>query len=113
MINDKLNELLGTESSAYWIERLEAERIPCAPVNRFSQALSDPQVLHRNMVIDLPHPNGKSTRAPGNPIKLSRTDEESFSAAPEIGQHTDGVLEGLLGYTPELIARLREEGVVG
>jgi crotonobetainyl-CoA:carnitine CoA-transferase CaiB-like acyl-CoA transferase len=113
MINDKLNDLLGGESSAYWIEKLEAERIPCAPVNRFSQALSDPQVLHRNMVIDLPHPNGKSTRAPGNPIKLSRTDEESFSAAPEIGQHTDGVLEGLLGYTPELIARLREEGIVG
>ena len=112
MINEKLNELLSTESSAYWIERLEAQRIPCAPVNRFSQALSDPQVLHRNMVIDLEHPNGKSTRGPGNPVKLSRTAEESFSPAPEVGQHTDSVLEGLLDYTPERIARLRAAGVI-
>ena len=113
MINARLNEVLQTNTAAYWLEQLEAKRIPCAPVNRFSQALSDEQVLHRNMVVDLKHPNGKSTKGPGNPIKFSRTSEEAFSAAPEIGQHTASVLGDLLGYSTEQIERLRREGVVG
>ena len=50
MINAKLNEILEKQPTAHWLEQLEAMRIPCAPVNRFSQALSDPQILHRNMV---------------------------------------------------------------
>ena len=113
MINAKLNEVLQTNTAAYWLEQLEARRIPCAPVNRFSQALSDEQLLHRNMVIELKHPNGKSTKGPGNPIKFSRTSEEAFSAAPEIGQHTTSVLSDLLGYGPEQIEQLRKNGVVG
>ncbi len=49
MINGKLNEILSTNSSAYWLQKLEGKRIPCAPVNRFSQALGDEQILHRNI----------------------------------------------------------------
>ena len=113
MINRRLNEILGENTSEYWLAQLEEKRIPCAPVNRFSQALSDEQVLHRNMVIDLKHPNGKSTRGPGNPIKLSRTNEESFSAAPAVGQDTDEVLSGILGYDESMIAELKDQGVAG
>ena len=113
MINRRLNEILGENTSEYWLAQLEEKRIPCAPVNRFSQALSDEQVLHRNMVIDLKHPNGKSTRGPGNPIKLSRTNEESFSAAPTVGQDTDAVLSSILGYDESMIAELKDQGVAG
>jgi len=110
LIERRLNEVFGTDTSACWLERLEEQRIPCAPVNRFSQALSDPQILHRNMVVPLRHPNGRSTRGPGNPIKLSRTAEESFSAAPVLGQDTDAVLAQLLGYDADRIAVLRAKG---
>lgn len=113
MINRRLDEVLSKNTSDHWLAALEAKRIPCAPVNRFSQALSDEQVLHRNMVVDLPHPSGKSTKGPGNPIKLSRTGEESFSAAPEVGQHTDEVLRELLGYPEERIAELKAQEAVG
>lgn len=113
MINQRLNDVLATNTSAYWLQRLEEQRIPCAPVNRFSQALSDEQVLHRNMVVELHHPNGKSTRGPGNPVKLSRTGEEHFSAAPLVGQHTDSVLEDILGYSKESIEALKKGGSVG
>jgi len=113
MINGRLNEILSTHTSAYWLQRLEEKRIPCAPVNRFSQALSDEQLLHRNMVVELKHPNGKSTRGPGNPIKLSRTGEESFTPAPTVGQNTDEVLGGILGYEKVRIAALKESGAVG
>ena len=112
LINRKLNEVLSGNTSAHWLQQLEEKRIPCAPVNRFSQALSDEQVLHRNMVVELRHPGGKSTRGPGNPIKLSRTGEESFSAAPLVGQHTQAVLEEILGYEAETIENLRQQGVV-
>ncbi|MFT5711567.1 MAG: CoA:oxalate CoA-transferase [Halioglobus sp.] len=112
MIDGKLNEILATETSAYWLEKFNAKRIPCAKVNRFDEALADEQVLSRNMVIDLKHPSGASTKGPGNPIKLSRTSEESFSPAPLLGQHTDAVLSELLGYGEEDIKRLRNEGAI-
>lgn len=111
-INQTLNEILSGNTSEHWLQQLEAMRIPCAPVNNFSQALSDQQVLHRNMVVELKHPGGGSTRGPGNPIKLSRSDEESFSAAPALGQDTDEVLEQLLNYKTETVNQLKAAGVV-
>ena len=112
MINDKLNQALSKNTVAHWVAQLEAKRIPCAPVNRFSQALSDEQVLHRNMVVELKHPSGASTRGPGNPIKLSRTDEESFGPAPLLGQHTDEVFKDLLGYDDDKLAALKTDEVI-
>ena len=113
LINRKMNEMLKHKTSQYWLQQLEEKRIPCAPVNRFSQALDDPQVRFRNMVVKLKHPNGNFTHGPGNPIKLSRSAEESFSEAPTVGQHTNAILFQLLGYDETQLAALREEGAVG
>jgi CoA:oxalate CoA-transferase len=112
MINARLNEILGSNRCDYWLARLEEKRIPCAPVNRFSQALADPQLRHRNMVVELKHPGGASTQGPGNPIKLSRTGEESFAPAPLLGQHTEEVFSEVLGCSKEEIRELRERGVI-
>ncbi len=112
-INRRLNEILGGNSCAYWLGKLEEQRIPCSAVNSFSQALSDPQVLHRNMVVELRHPDGRSTMGPGNPIKLSRTSEESFSAAPLLGGDTDTVMAELLGLSDMEIEALKTQGVIG
>jgi CoA:oxalate CoA-transferase len=112
-INAALNETLASQSSSHWLGLLEASRIPCAPVNKFSQALSDPQVLHRNMVVELSDPSGHKTKGPGNPIKFSRSNEESFSAAPALGEHTDKVLHDLLGMSSEDVSILRAAEVVG
>ena len=113
MINNRLREILSTNTCAHWLRQLEEKRIPCAPVNHFSQALSDEQVLHRGMVVDLEHPNGKSTKGPGNPIKLSRAEEQTYSAAPLVGQHTDEILSDLLDMAPDKIATLKSDGVIG
>lgn len=112
-IDGRLSEIFSQNTSEHWLAQLTDKRIPCARVNDIADALSDEQVLSRNMVIDLKHPDGGSTRGPGNPIKLSRSDEESFSAAPLLGQHTDSVLADLLGYGEEQIAELRKEGSIG
>jgi len=112
LIDNKLNEIFSTRTSDDWLTQLEAKRIPCARVNQFSQALADEQVLARNMVVELRHPGGQSTRGPGNPIKLSRSDEESFSPAPLLGQHTDAVLAEILGYPQERIDALKDARIV-
>jgi crotonobetainyl-CoA:carnitine CoA-transferase CaiB-like acyl-CoA transferase len=111
-IEETLNAVFSTHNTAYWVEQLEQVRVPCAPVNKFSDSLSDPQVLHRKMVIDIPHPQGGSVKAPGNPIKMSVDDEDSFTAPPLLGQHTLEVLR-TLGYSDERIAELKTNSVIG
>ncbi|MEM6484161.1 MAG: CoA transferase [Pseudomonadota bacterium] len=106
-IDGRLREIFQTQNSAHWLRLLEEKRIPCARVNRLDEALSDEQVLARNMVVELAHPNGSATRGPGNPIKMSRTPGEEFSPAPELGADTTQVLTELLGYSAEHVERLR------
>lgn len=112
MINARLNEILGGNTSRYWLDQLEAKRIPCAPVNKFSDVMADEQVVHRNMVVELQHPSGNGTKGPGNPVKLSRSNEERFTAAPTLGQHTDEVLTGLLGCSAEELASMKDQGFI-
>ena len=111
-IEGRVAEIFLGNTSAYWLERLEEKRIPCAPINSFSEALADSQVAYRNMVVEVSHPNGKTTKAPGNPVKLSRTNEETFTPAPLLAAHTDEVLSELLGLTSEQLADLRHQKVI-
>ena len=112
MIDKKLGEIFSTNTTEHWIELLNEKRIPCAPVNKFNQALNDEQVRHRNMVVELKHPSGKNTMGPGNPIKLSRSEGESFSEAPLLGQHTRKVLKNILRYSDSDIEELGCSGVI-
>lgn len=114
LIDEAIERALVKEDSSFWLTRLRAARIPCAPVNDFAKALSDPQVLARDMVIEVPLPEGGTVRMPGNPVKLSGdAPEASFTAPPTLGQHSDAVLASLLGYSPGRIAALRADRVVG
>ncbi|KAA0972988.1 CaiB/BaiF CoA-transferase family protein [Pseudomonas sp. ANT_H12B] len=113
LIDGLLDKVLATRDTAHWVEQLSAVRVPCAPVNRFSEALADPQVRHRKMVVQIPHPQGGTVEAPGNPIKLSADNEDSYSAPPLLGEHTDTVLTRVLGYDPARIAELKHQRIVG
>ncbi len=112
-IDGTLTAIFSQDTTANWLEKLNAKRIPVAPVNKFSQALADEQVQYRNMVVECEHPNGKKTKAPGCPIKLSRNNEESFTPAPLLGQHTDELMCDVLGYQLADVANLKEQGVIG
>ena len=92
-IEERINNVLINERAGYWLEKLENARIPCARVNNVSQAMSDPQIIARNMVIDLNHPIKGKAKVPGNPIKLSDTDGDSYSPPPLLGAHNDEVLK--------------------
>ena len=92
-IEERINNVLINERAGYWLEKLENARIPCARVNNVSQAMSDPQIIARNMVVNLKHPLKGSAQVPGNPIKLSETNEDSYSPPPLLGAHNDEVLK--------------------
>ncbi|MBW2941822.1 CaiB/BaiF CoA transferase family protein [Zhongshania aquimaris] len=111
-IDKTLADIFRLDTSANWLTKLNAARIPVAPVNNFAQALSDPQIQHRNMLVELKHPAGKSTKGPGNPIKLSRSGEESFSAAPLLGQNTDEIMAELANYSTADTANLKAAGII-
>ncbi len=111
-INENIQEVLMTNTAEHWLNALRKMRIPCGPVNDFPKALSDPQVLARNMVVTVSHPSGDKVKMPGNPIKLSMTRDESFSSPPLLGQHTDNILMEKLGYTEEQISELRVKNII-
>ena len=103
-IEGLIAQRLATRPAAQWLEALEAARIPCARVNNFAQALSDPQIRHRNMFVELRHPSGGSARVPGNPIKLSVDDGDSFAPPPLLGADTRAVFRDWAALPEERIA---------
>ena len=86
--------------------------VPCGPINRLNEVFDDPQVRHRGLRIDLPHPTAGNVAQVASPIRLSATPPEYASPPPLLGQHTNEILQELLGFPEEERARLREMGVI-
>ncbi len=81
------------------------------PVNSVAEALSDPQVRHRKMVVEQRRPDGEILANLGSPLKLAGLSASEMKAAPELGEHNEEVLAEV-GVTPEELESLRDEGVV-
>ncbi|MEK7385428.1 MAG: CoA transferase, partial [candidate division NC10 bacterium] len=94
-----------------WLGRLQG-RVPCAPVNSMREALEDEQVREREMLLTVEHPTFGPLREVASPIKTAGA-LASPAPAPRLGEHTETILRGLLGYTPDRIAALRASGVFG
>jgi crotonobetainyl-CoA:carnitine CoA-transferase CaiB-like acyl-CoA transferase len=105
-------ERLKTQPTAYWQEQLQLARIPCGPVNNFQQALGDSQVRARDMVVSVQLKTGEVVQMPGNPIKLSNAQQKTYSCPPSLGEHTDEILSGLMGYDADQLAQLRALGAI-
>ena len=109
----RLETVARTRTTAAWMEALEAAEVPCAPVNTLDQVFADPQIVAREMAIELPHPlAGEDIRLVGSPIRLSGTPVTYRRAPPTLGQHTDEVLAEVLDLGDGERAELRDEGVI-
>ena len=100
----------GSKPRETWLELLVKWDVPGGPVNNIAEALADPQVLLRNMVVEVDHPTAGKYATAGNPIKTGAP--EQFNPPPTLGLNTDGVLSGLLGYSHGEITSLRQAGAV-
>jgi formyl-CoA transferase len=107
-----LQEKFQARTSGEWHAALLEAGIPCSPINSIDQVFSDPQVLARQMLVDLPHPTAGGIKLAGSPLKLSRTPARIEEPPPLLGQHTEEVLRAYLDFSPADLARLRDEGVI-
>jgi crotonobetainyl-CoA:carnitine CoA-transferase CaiB-like acyl-CoA transferase len=106
-----LRARFATRTTAEWLDRLRG-RVPCAPVNDVRQALADPQVLARDMIVEVEHPDFGGLREVRSPVRTEGEIREP-RRAPRLGEHTDEILRDILGYSNSTISRLRDGGVIG
>jgi crotonobetainyl-CoA:carnitine CoA-transferase CaiB-like acyl-CoA transferase len=106
-----LQARFATRTTEEWLERLRG-RVPCAPVNDVRQALADPQVTARDMIVEVEHPDFGPLKEVRSPV---RTEGEIRhpARAPKLGEHTDQILREILSYSDGTIVRLRATGAIG
>ena len=100
------------KTTAQWVSVLEAAGVPCGPINDLSQVFADPQVLARGLAIELPHVLAGLVPQVASPIRLSETPVEYRNAPPLLGEHTQEVLQRVLGLTAGGLDALRVSRVV-
>ena len=106
-----LAEAFLSKTTADWRELLDTVGIPNGPINSIDEVVVDPQVIAREMMVEVDHPVAGKTFLPGIPIKLSATPGAVRQSAPLLGQHTVEILRDVFGYDPQQIANLEEQGL--
>ncbi|MCX7779482.1 MAG: CoA transferase [Negativicutes bacterium] len=107
-----LDDVFRHKTVQAWIDKLEDAGIPCAPINTIDKVISDPQVNYRNMIVETDHPVAGKIKMAGVPVKMSATPGSVDTPAPLLGQHTEEILQELLGMTAEQVAALKAKKVL-
>jgi crotonobetainyl-CoA:carnitine CoA-transferase CaiB-like acyl-CoA transferase len=110
-IDGEIAAVIATGTRARWIELLETARIPVGPINSVSEAVSSPQAVARQMVVDMPLTSGVSTKGLGLPFQFSNTPSSICRPPPDLGADTVEVLTEL-GISPDDIDALNRRGVI-
>jgi CoA:oxalate CoA-transferase len=110
-----LNKALKKKTTREWIQEFESFQMPCGPVNNIARVTEDPQLIQRQMFVDLPCTSAKeaSLRTPNSPIKFSRTPVKLGMGAPQLGEHTLEILSTLLAMRKEEIEDLNQHHIIG
>ena len=106
-----LQEYFLTQPANYWVNALQAVNVPAGPINDLADVFSDPQILHREMLVEIPHPTLKSIKQTGLPLKFSVTPGAFDKHPPLLGEHNEEILNSL-GYSAQDIAGLTNNAVI-
>jgi crotonobetainyl-CoA:carnitine CoA-transferase CaiB-like acyl-CoA transferase len=108
-----VQSVLLKSTTKEWVRRLDEVSVACCPINNVAQVFEDPQVIHRKMKINMPYPATPSGSIDliGVPLKFSESMVSYRLPPPQLGEHTDEVLEKLLGITPQQCAHLHRNGI--
>lgn len=110
-LNAEIEKRLAGRTSAEWIDRLNAEGVPCGPIYAIDEVFADPQVKHLGMAQSVARKDGSSFDLVGQPFTMSRTKSRLAVAPPDVGEHTDEILTEF-GFGKDEIADLRKANVV-
>jgi formyl-CoA transferase len=102
-----LNELFATRPAAEWMALCDEVGLPTGPINNIAQVLDNPQVQARQMQVEV-----EDTPLLASPLKIPTTPTTVRLSPPHLGQHTEAIMQELLGYAPDQIAALRKDGVI-
>lgn len=106
-----LKEIFKQKTTMEWLELLRKHDVPCGPVNRFDQVFQEPQLLAREMLLEVDHPVFGTIRQMACPIKIDRTRHRS-ECAPALGSDTESILKKCLNYDDRKIADLKARGAI-
>jgi len=107
-----LAPILKTRPRDEWVKLLNDDAIPCAPINTMDEVFQNPQVLHRNMLVEVDHPKAGKIKLVGIPVKYSEAKAAIRRPPPVLGEHTYEVLTEVLGYDGRHIEDLKSAGVI-
>src|SRR5437899_1089158 len=102
----RIESITLQQPRGHWLAFFEQNDIPCGPINDYAQVFADPQVIARDMIVEVEHPTLGRLRALGSPIKMSATPADVGRRAPLLGEHTDEVMAEF-GFADAEIATLR------
>jgi CoA:oxalate CoA-transferase len=105
-----LSDALRRRPTAEWLAEFEPVGIPCGPLHTIPEAASYPQLVARNMLVEVESERGNRLTVPASPLKLSRTPAAVQGGPPPVGRHTRDVLASLLGLTD---AEIEEQFALG
>lgn len=112
-LSARILEALATRRVDEWLPLFEKADVACGPINNIAQVFADPQVIARQMLMELPHPLSGKIPGIANPIRFSESPIQYDRAPPLLGQHTHELLEEVLGLTKSGIAALQASGACG
>jgi len=112
---DEVIEILSkhflSKTADEWVSAIYAAKVPVGVINNLEQAFNEPQVLAREMLVEMQHPQREKLTVVGSPIKLSRTPVEYRNAPPLLGEHTQTILGRII--SPAKLDELKAKGVIG
>ena len=107
-----LGEVFSKRTTRDWVTLLEAAGVPNGPINTLAQVYEEPQVKARGIRVEMPHPVAGSVSTVASPMRFSATPVEYKQAPPVLGEHTEEVLQQILGKTAQEMTQLRSDGIV-
>jgi CoA:oxalate CoA-transferase len=107
-----IQEEIGKQTTMQWIDIFKKAELPYSPINNMEQICEDPIIKHRNMLVEIEQPIAGKVKITGSPIHLSETPGKIYAHAPLLGEHTEEILQEILGYSRQEIDRLNAEGVL-
>lgn len=106
-----IDDTLRTKTVQEWVKILDEAGIPCSPINTIDKVVCHPQVIAREMIVEVYHPNTGEVKIPGCPIKISY-ESVPIGPAPVLGEHTKEIMEKWLRVSPGEIAKLKQKEVI-
>ena len=106
-----LQEIFIKQPVAHWVEKLQSVSVPCGPINDLEDVFSDPQLLSREMLVEIVHPTLGKIKQTGLPLKFSRTPGGLDRPPPLLGEHNREILQEI-GFSETAIAELKTQDVI-